>query len=759
MTRIGAERWGELKEVFATLVDLPPHTVATRLANLARTDPELHDAVAALLRADARVGSMPDAAEGSAISPEHATGGPDPFGFVGRTIAHFRVLDVLGGGGMGVVYRAEDVRLGRDVALKFLLPQYSFDPTAKRRFLKEARAASALHHPNVCTVYEVGESDDGHLFLAMACYAGRTLKALLAEDVHIGVSEAVRIAAQVLRGLSAAHEAGIVHRDLKPGNLLIGSDGAVRILDFGLARARDDLDLTAPGEQPGTVAYMSPEQITGDPVDARTDLWSLGVVFYEMLAGHSPFRRGHDLSTIHSILHDAPAPLSRSRPDLPAALDPVVLRLLRKNPVERYATSEEVLTDLKRAAAGRPPPGNRGRRIVAAAALMLVVLAGVTLVPVRGGMGADRTPADARPDAAVTVNSIAVLPFMNLGTDPDEKYLGDGIAEVILNVLHQFPELDVMSRASAFTFRNSDLPASEIGNRLGVRTLLGGTVRRSGADIRITAWLVDARSDRELWSQTFERRVEDIAVTEVEIANAVAGVLEVRRAAAHALGSADATTGHIAHEAYLHGLFHWHRRTPADVRQAIHYFEEAIRVDPSLARAHAGLALAWAVLPVLSGRSATDFVPSVEGAAGRALHLDPSLADAHAALGYVYHQDWRWEDAEQSFRRALELEPRHATALQWYGEHAVKMGRADEAERLLRRAVELDPLSVIAHSNLGLVLWLGGRIPEARARFEHTTRIDPGFVIAYLFLFRVHTAAGDLGGALEAGRTWAALSG
>jgi eukaryotic-like serine/threonine-protein kinase len=770
---MSSEAWAALKAEFAALADLPAPARAERLARLAATRPALHERVAALLRADAGADALlrhlestdaTDTAAGAGDADEEADA--DPFGLAGTTVSHFRILDVLGRGGMGVVYRALDIRLGRMVALKFMLPQLSCDTFARERFLKEARAASALDHPNVCTVYDTGRDDGGRVFLAMACYEGETLRARLAQSATLDLRAAIDIASQVLRGLGAAHRAGITHGDLKPGNLLLAADGMVRILDFGLARARNDIDPAGPGLPPGTIAYMSPEQLEGGTVDHRTDLWSVGVVLHEMLTGGPPFRRGSELSSIHSILHDVPVAISALRPELPATLDAVVHTLLAKDPRDRYASADDALAALTAATtAGGGRRALRRRRLagaIAGTAAIAAVLGISTAVRLARAAEAARTASVAATVAgaeAAAPNTIAVLPFADLGFGLDEQHFGEGIAEEIMNALHQVRELRVTSRASAFSFRDSQLSSREIANRLGVRTLLGGSVRRTGSSVRIVAWLVDAPSDRELWSHSFEAELDDIAAVQTEIVRAAIAATEVRLAAEQSVAVRRASLSHAAHEAYLHGLSRWHRRTPADIAAAVAYFERAVAADSMFARAWAGLALAHAVLPILSGNPAADAVSAIETAAARALSLDPMLADPHAALGYAYHQQWRWHDAEREFRRALELEPDHITALQWHGEHLAKMGRPAEAERLLRRAVELDPLSIIAHTNLGLVLWLGSRTHESIAQFELTARMNPAFPIAQLFLFRARTAVGDLDGARLAGRTWAELSG
>ncbi len=767
------EEWAQLKDAFAALGDLSPSERRTQLAALAARDPALAARIEELLDADARADSVlerfdlpatlplltPDDSGAVADAVGPATQTSDPLGYTGQIVSQYRVHQVLGSGGMGVVYRAEDTRLGRPVALKFLLPQYSLEPQAMERFLHEARSASALDHPNVCTVYGVGETDRGHLFLAMACYDGETLKERLARSA-LPVPEVARIARQILLALGAAHEAGIVHRDLKPGNVMLVADGSVRILDFGLAKV-SDLTLTGPGLRPGTVAYMSPEQLEGTAVDHRTDLWALGVVLYEMLAGRRPFGGGHDLSTVYAILHDEPAPPSHVRHDTPSVYDRVVDRLLRKERDQRYATAAEVVADLDAAALGMQMASPRvggslrwSRRTgLALGVLGVVALGGVV------AMLADRSPrtAPATTTAATRdARSVAVLPFIDLSPARDQAYFSDGVTEEILNALAHVPELRVPARTSSFSFKGRDLQVREIARQLGVSTVLEGSVRRDGNRVRITAQLIDATSDTHLWSQTFDREVRDVFAVQTEIARTVTAALKVRLADG---GPAPAPSA-AAHDLYLQGRFYWNRRSAADLRRAIQLFGDATRADSTYARAFAGLALAYASLPI-SGPDAPVMPTLVkaEDAALRAIALDPSLGEAYAALGYTYHWQWRWADAERALRRATELAPADASAREWYGEHLVKVGRAREAEAEVRRAVMLDPLSPIANVNLGLVLMLDGRFRESIAHLEQTSRMDPSIVSVQLLLHRAYLLAGEVEKAEEAGRRAAELRG
>ena len=777
-----AERWDQLKEAFATLSDLSPSERHEQLAAIAARDPELARQVQELLDADARADSVlrrfdPAAALTPAVPnaptepADGATTGShpsDPFGYVGQVVSQYRVHEVLGSGGMGVVYRAEDVRLGRSVALKFLLPQYSLDAAAKERFLQEGRAASALDHPNVCTVYGVGETDRGHLFLAMACYEGETLKTRLSRGA-IPIPEAVSVARQILLALGAAHDAGIVHRDLKPGNVLLLPDGSVKIVDFGLAKV-GDLALTGPGLRPGTVAYMSPEQLDGTAVDHRTDLWSLGVVLYEMLAGRRPFGAGHDLSTVYAILHDEPAPPSHVRHDPLSVYDAVVHRLLRKHRDARYASAAEVLRDLDAVALGasvqaRPSAAASSRSFRRSAVVLGavgVVTVGAVLVMLPGVKAENRAagPSAIAPNtndaATAEARSIAVLPFVDMSPGRDQAYFSDGVTEEVLNALAHIPGLRVPARTSSFSFKGRDLQIREIARQLGVANVLEGSVRKDGDRVRITVQLIDARSDTHLWSQTFDRELADVFGVQTEIARTVADALKLRLADA---GPTQAPSA-AAHDLYLQGQFYWNHRSPADLRRAIELFGEAARTDSTYARAFAGLAKAYASLPITSSDAPVEAtLAKAEQAAGRAIALDPSLAEAYAALGYTYHWQWRWQEAERAFRRATELDPNDATARQWYAEHLVKMGRAPEAEAEVRRAVMLDPLSPLAQVNLGLVLMLGGRHRDAIAQLEQTARMDPSLVSVQILLHRLYMQVGETEKAETAGRRSAELRG
>lgn len=729
----GAAEWADLKNAFAGLVDLPPSERTSALEHLARGKPDLAARLKTLLEADAsadeRLFTWERAVSGPATA---ATADMDPLGLVGETIGHFRVEEILGRGGMGIAYRALDTRLDRPVALKFLLPRETFDAGAKNRLLHEARAASTLDHPNVCTIFEVGETSAG-LFFAMPAYTGETLRDRIAREGPLPPATALGLTGQLLRGLAAAHAAGITHRDLKPGNLIITADGTLKILDFGLATVRDFED-ASPATTPGTMAYMSPEQLSAEPVNHRTDLWSAGVVLHELLTGKPPFGGGSSLGTPWSILHDDP-PSAGHGPQL----DAFIAKLLARKPENRFASAGAALAALEELtrASGDTATGQRPRRIAGVAALVATLLTGgwLFLRAIESRAGATDLP------------SVAVLPFSDTESDSARAYLGEGLAEEVLDALAQVPGLRVPGRRSSFAERNRDVVPAELARMLGVRTLLRGTIERSGDRVRVEASLVDGATDAPLWSDRWDRPLDEIGTVRSDIVAGVSDALGVE----HTVVSPPASPDFAAYELYLRGRFYWNRRTPRDLALAIDFFEQATRRDSAWAPPWAGLALAWAVLPALAGES-NDLLVRAEDAAARALALDSTLADAWAARGYALHWQWRWTEAETAFQRAIAINPANSVAHEWYGEHLAKMGRTVEGERMVRRAIDLDPLALVARNDLGIVLMLSHRFDEAIAQFEEVIRADPAFAPPHLLETRVYLVMGDAEAAAEAGR-------
>jgi TolB-like protein/tRNA A-37 threonylcarbamoyl transferase component Bud32 len=624
---------------------------------------------------------------------------------IGRTVSHYKILEKLGEGGMGVVYRAEDTTLKRIVALKFLPPELTSDAAAKQRFIHEAQAASSLDHPNICTIYEIGETPEGQTFICMTCCTGSTLKKHI-EGGPLPVATAVDIAIQIARGLSRAHEAGVIHRDIKPANIMVTDRGEVKILDFGLAKFAGQTGLTRLGTTVGTAAYMSPEQARGDVVDHRTDIWSLGVVLYEMIAGRVPFPSAYEQATIYLILNNDPPPLGELRSGIPAGLEQVVDRCLTKTADERYPTVDKVIEDLESIV--------RARSSVTA--------------PVRtaSGVGA----------AAARVPSIAVLPFRDMSPERDQEYFCEGIAEELINGLAQIEGLRVAARTSAFQFKSRDVDVRRIGKELGVESVLEGSVRKAGDRLRVTAQLVSVSDGYHLWSEKYDRDLEDIFAIQDEISLSIVEKLRgkllkeersklVRRY----------TDDEEAYNLYLKGRYCWNRRHEGGIHRALELFEQAVSKAPLHAPAYVGMADCYNSACHLALMDPRVGYAKAKKAVARALEIDDGLADAHASLGWIktFH-DWDWIGAEREFHRAIALNSKCAVAHYFYGLYLGVVARYDEsvAEATLCRA--LDPVDLVFNSVRGLALYWDRRYDESIDQMQKTLDMDPSFYLAHLFL-------------------------
>ena len=624
----------------------------------------------------------------------------------------YRIGGEIGRGGMGVVFKAEDTKLKRPVALKLLPFELLYSAEAKERFIREAQAAAALDHPNICTVYEV-EEQDGQAYIAMAYIDGKSLKARIAQG-PLKVDEALEIAVQVAEGLEEAHRKGIVHRDIKPANIMLTAKGQAKILDFGLARLESAGDLTRTAEVMGTVAYMSPEQAQGHKVDHRTDIWSFGCTLYEMLAGRGPFQGGHEQAVFQAIIHGDPQPISDLRRDIPAKIDKILARCLQKDLRSRFPDAGSLIEDLK-----------------------TVDLRDIVTSP-------SLSPHKNAP-------SIAVLPFTDMSSDRDQEYFGEGIAEELINSLAHIQGLRVVARTSAFALKGMNLDIREIGRKLDVKAVLEGSVRKAGSRLRVTAQLISVEDGFHLWSERFDREMADIFAIQDEISAAIVDSLKVKLMAGEKTALRKRSTDDPeAYSLYLKGLYFLARPNPESYGKALNFYRAAIDKDPNFAQAHAGMAYHFSGLGIMNLAPPAEMWPKAKAALQKALSLDEDLAEAHAvAAALAFWYEWDWDAAGRSYDRVLTLNPGDAFSHGMRGWFCVNRRRFDEAIREIKKALELDPLMPIYYAwSVGLH-WSVGRPDEALQEFAKALEIDPNLGLAYFHAGVAYFRKGLLDEALD----------
>jgi serine/threonine-protein kinase len=671
----------------------------------------------------------------------------------------YEVVAPLGAGGMGEVYRARDTRLGREVAVKVLPELFAQDPDRRARFEREARAVAALSHPNILAIHDYG-TEGAVTYAVMELLEGRTLRSRLAKG-PLPWREAVEVGAAIAEGLAAAHAKGIVHRDLKPENLFLTVDGRTKILDFGLARITpppDPQGNTGPYVPPetdagtvmGTVGYMSPEQVRGQPVDARSDLFSFGCVLYEVVTGRRAFRRETAAETMTAILHDEPPDLAKSGQQAPAELGRIIRHCLAKGPSQRPPSAHDVALALRATARDpgvhQPPEARRSTRLIvgiAAVALLIGVGGAAAFFLTRGSHPSEvGKPAE----EAKALEAVAVLPFENVGGDPKTEYLSDGLADHLINSLSRVRRQDLRVRpftsVSRYKRQKADVP--KIGRELNVQVLVTGTLHQLGDDLSISVALVDAREDRHLWGQRYQGKVGEVLDLQDRIAREVASNLRLRLTGEEERQLAKHHTENPeAHQLYLKGRYFWNKRSREGLEKAIECFRGATDKDPNYAAAWAGLADVYATFPTNTDTRPGDSYRQAIAAARKALEIDDQLAEAYTTLAWVTGlSEFSRPESERLFQRAIALNPNYSTARQWYGQHLTAMGRFDEAELQYRRALELDPLSLIINATAGRAYAYAGRYDAAIEQYRKTLEMAHDFWIARLFLGQVYAEKG-----------------
>ncbi len=684
---------------------------------------------------------------------------------IDETISHFRVIEKIGEGGMGVVYKAVDTRLDRRVALKFLPEKMAQDSQALERFRREARAASALNHPGICTIYDIGEQD-GRAFIAMEFIDGETLRGHI-DGKALPLDETLKLGIQVADALEAAHAEGIIHRDIKPANIFVTKRGQAKVLDFGLAKL---LPKGFGGEAPdstsmvgiisGTPSYMSPEQIRGDSLDPRTDIFSLGLLLYEMATGRQAFGGGTGGAIIEAVLAKSPVSVRTINPDIPPRLEAIINKALHKDRDERQQRAADVGAELQRLQRGT----DSGWRVSGGEPESVPLsgasdLHGTREPRAQNSTGHLRAPRTER--ISKIIDSLAVLPFENASRDPEYEYLSDGIAGSLINILATVPKLRVMAQSTVFRYKGRGIDAQTVGRELNVRAVLTGTIMQSGGALRIGTELVHVETGSQLWGAQYDRKPGDIFAIQDDISNEISEKLRLKLTRAEKKRLTKRQTDNVeAYRLYLKGRHHWNRWTEEGFYKAIGYFQEAVEKDPSYALAYTGLADSYVLLGWNGYLPAKEAFPKGKLAAMGALRIDADLGEAHTPQAAVlWLHDWKWQEAGQEFERSLALNPAHPTASHWYAEYLMTMGRHEEAIARMKSSQELDPLSLIISVAIGWAYYMARRYDESFEQLRRTVELDPNYPVTYWILGLLLRKMGRYEEAIAEGEKGVKLSG
>jgi eukaryotic-like serine/threonine-protein kinase len=765
--QIDSNRWREVSRLFYRAAEMEPVEREAWLSLECAGDTELRREVESLLKNDGQTELFTKIDEG--VREAILSWNEDREELPVRVISHYEVLEKLSEGGMGMIYKAHDTQLDRLAALK-LLPHYlSSNQDMKHRFIQEARAAASLDHPNVCAIYEVGEIG-GQLYIAMPFYEGETLKDKI-EKGPLPVEEALEYAAQMTEGLAHAHEAGIVHRDIKPANIIVTARGRVKILDFGIAKVAD-ASLTKSGTLLGTVAYMSPQQARGEVVDHRTDLWSLGVVLYEMLTGRQPFKGDSSYALLHAIQYEEPLSVTNLRPQVPESVDRIVRQLMRKEPESRYADSNQLMAALLPIHRGASlekvssfQSGERTRLISGATGKSEMIKPTRVSDSEAASSNQATTPSLSTPSRRRSprraINTLAVLPLANASADPNMEYLSDGITESIINTLSQLPKLRVMARSVVFRYKGQDVDPLRTGRELGVCAVLTGRVLHLGDQLIVRAELVDVGDGSQLWGEHYNRKFADIFEVQEEIAQEITQKLQLRLSGDQKKKLTKRYTDNIeAYQLYLQGRYYWSRRTSEGIKGGIHYFQQAIAIDPNYALAFAGLADCYIMAGFYDHLPPADAFPKAKIAALKALEIDDALAEAHISLAAIRtFYEWDWLDAERDFKRGIRLNHNSVKGHHWYACSLTSQGRFEEGFGEMKLAQELEPFSLIINRDVGRHYYFLRQYDQAIEHCRKTLEMDPSFFLAHFYLIPAYEQKGMFEEAIKELRKAIALSG